>query len=93
MALGKEQIANGLRMSGLGLEEQAKDYLEQLNIIEEQLYKYCNPSSESGYKKVAKIVGMSPDEMYAMWCVNICSLLIMKKIPNDEMNGIVTMDF
>ena len=93
MALGKEQVANGLRMSGLSLEEQTKDYFKQLDTVEQLYYEHCNPSTEEGFKKVCKIIGMPPDQVYALWCINICSLLVMKKLTNDDMNGVIAVAF
>ncbi len=85
----KEMIALGLRMSNISLDEQAKDYFEQLDIIEDHLHKYCNPSSKKKLKKVCSLLMKDEDELYATWCLNICALLIMKRINNDEMNGLL----
>ena len=93
MLMGKEQIAAGLRMVNLSIEEQSKDYFQQLDIIEQAILKHCKDglSTKKTLGKVAKELDHSIDSMYALWCVNICSLLIMKKLKNDDMNGLLTM--
>jgi hypothetical protein len=89
MKLAKEQLELGIRMSGMSLMEQKKDYFEQLELIEDTLNKYCNPSSEKKMKKVSKILNKPIDDIYSLWCINICCLLILKAIPDDDMNGIM----
>jgi hypothetical protein len=93
---GKEQIALGLRLSKLSLEEQAKIYLEQLDLIESCFYKHSLSNGGNITKKVlikvAKEMDMSIDKLYGVWCLNICSLLIMKKLKNDDMNGTMVID-
>jgi hypothetical protein len=88
---GKEQIALGLRLSNLSLEEQATIYLAQLDMIENSFVKHSLSHGGNITKKVlvkvAKEMNMSIDKLYGLWCVNICSLLIMKKLENDDMNG------
>jgi hypothetical protein len=93
MTGGKEQIALGLRRSGLSLEQQATEYLQQLDIIEDSFVKYAKGGeiTRKVIAKVAKAMDLSIDKLYAMWCINICSLLIMKKLENDNMNGIMTI--
>ena len=92
MNSAREQLELGLRMSNISLSEQSDDYKNQLNKIEECMYKYCNPSSEEGIKKVAKVCGQSVEHLYGLWCINICCLLILKIIPDDNMNGIMTIE-
>jgi hypothetical protein len=93
---GKEQIALGLRLSNLSLEEQAKIYLEQLDMIELCIHKHSLSHGGNITKKViAKVandMNMSADKLYAVWCLNICSLLIMKKLKNDDMNGTMVIN-
>ena len=93
MLLGKEQIVAGMRMSNLSIEEQSKDYFQQLDMMEQAIFKNCKDGfvTKKTLGKVAKELGQSIDTLYAMWCVNICSLLIMKKLENDNMNGPITM--
>ena len=94
MTLGKEQIAGGLRLSNLSLEEQAKDYFQQLDIIESCLFKHSKEGMMTNKckAKVAKELNMSINKLYGLWCVNICSLLIMKKLVNDDMNGVINIE-
>jgi hypothetical protein len=93
MQLGKEQIALGLRLSGISLEQQATDYFQQLDIVETCLFKHSKDGMMTNKckVKVSKELGMSIDKLYGMWCVNICSLLIMKKLKDDDMNGIMSI--
>ena len=93
MKLGKKQIALGLRLSGISLEQQAADYLKQLDTIEACLFKHSKDGMMTNKckVKVSKELGMSIDKLYDMWCVNICSLLIMNKLKNDDMNGFMSM--
>jgi hypothetical protein len=93
---GKEQIALGLRLSKLSLEEQAKIYLGQLDMIELYIHKHSLSHGGNITKKVlvkvAKEMNMSIDKLYGLWCLNICSLLIMKKLENDDMNGTMVIN-
>jgi hypothetical protein len=89
MEAGKEQIVLGLRLSGMSLEEQAKLYLEQLDTIEACLFECCPEyMNRKTARRVSVKLNMSIEKIYTMWSVNICSLLIMKKLKNDDMNGI-----
>jgi gamma-glutamylcysteine synthetase len=90
MKLAKEQLELGIRMSGMSLMEQKKDYFEQLELIEDTLNKYCNGvEAKKGMKKVSKILNQPVKTIYSMWCINICCLLILKAIPDDDMYGIM----
>ena len=93
MLLGKEQIVEGMRMSNLSIEEQSKDYFQQLDILEQTIFKHSKGglTTKKTLGKVAKELGQSIETLYAMWCVNICSLLVMKKLENDDMNGTITL--
>tara|TARA_R110002020_G_scaffold109601_1_gene253553 strand:- start:167 stop:481 length:315 start_codon:yes stop_codon:yes gene_type:complete len=92
MKLAKEQLELGIRMSGMSLMEQKKDYLEQLEKIEDVMNKYCNGvEAKKGMKKVSKILNHPIDHIYALWCINICCLLILKAIPDDDKNGIMNI--
>jgi len=87
--LSKEMIVLGLR-DNVSLTEQSQIYFEQLNKIEEAMYKYCNPTSKEGMNRVSEMLNESEEKIYTTWCLNICALLIMKVLPNDEMNGLLT---
>lgn len=75
----------------VSIQEQTKEYYAQLKNIEQLLIKYCNPSSEEGLKKVSKEYGKSIDDMYALWALNVCCLLLMGKMQDDRNNGIFTV--
>ena len=84
-------IARGLRM-GVSMEEQKKDYKEQLDLMERT---FCDISQgkmldDKVVEKAAKSLGISKHDFYYFWCVNICALLKMKVIKNDDMNGILS---
>lgn len=87
--LSKEMIVLGLK-AGHSFNTQTNMYFEQLNKIEEAMFKYCNPSSEEGMKRVSEILQQSIEKIYTTWCLNICALLVMKVLPNDLMNGLLT---
>ena len=86
-------IILGMRM-GVSMEQQKIDYKEQLDLIEET---FCEISQgramdENTLKTAVKILkANSVDELYAMWCLNICALLKMKVIKDDCNNGILRM--
>jgi len=89
MIAGREQIAAGLRLSGMSIEEQAKLYFQQLDTIEQCLCD-CAPvvMNRKTARRVSAKLNMSIEKIYTMWAVNICSLLIMKKLNDDDKNGL-----
>ena len=91
MAGGRAQIASGLRRANSSIEEQAEFYLQQLDSIEASFCRHAKNGeiTRKVLVKVAKEQNMSIDKMYALWCINICSLLILKKLKDDDMNGIM----
>ena len=80
-----DMIIMGLRC-GISINEQIKDYTSQLDTIEGLLFKYCNRNAK-GIKKVCKELKKTDDELQALWSLNICALLKLKVIENDNMNG------
>ena len=83
-------IARGLRM-GVSMEEQKKDYKEQLDLMEQTL---CDTAQgkmmdADTIDRAAKKMCISIDTFYSMWCLNICALLKMKVIKNDNDNGML----
>tara|TARA_R110000787_G_scaffold160903_1_gene274407 strand:- start:193 stop:564 length:372 start_codon:yes stop_codon:yes gene_type:complete len=86
MDIGKEMIVLGLK-DGLSLEAQAEIYKSQLDLIEGIMVKYANPTTEKGMNKVASILNKDLDSIGSMWIANVCALLHLKKIQNDDMNG------
>jgi len=93
MAGGKAQIETGLRISKMSLEEQAVFYFQQLDCMEAAFCRHSRNGeiTRKAIVRVAKELDMSIDKLYATWCIDICSLLIMKKIKDDNMNGIMQM--
>ena len=71
----KVMLESGLR-HGFSLTEQQQTYIEQLNRIEKFMYQYCNPTSDKGMNRVSKMMNMSVETVYKLWCLNICALLI-----------------
>ena len=90
--LAKEQLALGLRMCNMSLKDQAKDYFKQLDTIESLMYQHCNPTTPKKFKKVCQLLGQSEDAVYILWCLNICCLLILKRMSDDNMNGIMRLE-
>ena len=90
MKWGKEQILRG-QQENISLKEQADLYRNQLDFIEDAMCKFCNPTSERGLKKLAKKLKKDVHHLYAIWSMNICSLLILKGIPDDDKFGIFTI--
>ena len=86
MEIGKQMLVLGLK-NGLSLEAQAEIYKSQLDIIEGTMVKYANPTTEKGMNKVASIINRDLDFIGAIWIANVCALLHLKKIQNDNMNG------
>ena len=90
MKLAKEMIVQGLRF-GESLEQQKADYVQQLDVMEQALFN----SQKAGFmnykmfKKACKSVEKTEDTFNALWSLNICALLILKVIKNDDMNGVM----
>jgi hypothetical protein len=89
MKLSLEMIMEGVRR-GVSKTEQIKDYKEQLGIIEQALYLHNNPSSPEGMKKIEKVLCRKEDELFAMWASGVCALLLLKAIPDDNDNGVMS---
>ncbi len=94
-----EMIVEGLR-NNVSLEEQKKDYKEQLDMIEgvmceiignkstqkkKECEKYCN--------EIAEYLEQDIDDINSLWMLNICALLKLKVIEDDNMNGILVAKF
>ena len=73
-------------LHGDSLKQQKQTYLTQLDMIESSL---CKHNGE--LTKLVKDIGQTEDELYAVWQLDICALLIMKVIKEDDDNG--TMEF
>ena len=79
-------LVDGLK-GGFSLEDQAETYKSQLDYIESTMVKYANPTTEKGMNKVASIINRDLDSIGYLWVANVCALLHLKKIQNDDMNG------
>ena len=90
MKSAKDMIVLGLRF-GVSMEQQSNDYKEQLDLIERVLYQYSGHYTKKNMKKIFKELGIDEDQTYAIWYLNICALLIMKKIPNNNNYGTLIM--
>ena len=90
MKMAKDMIVQGLRF-GESLEQQKDDYIQQLDIMEQALFN----SQKAGfikhdmYKEACKSVGKMEGTFHALWSLNICALIILKVIKNDDMNGVM----
>ena len=94
MKLAKETIVRGLR-DGKSLEQQKADYVQQLDKLEQALQK----SQKAGfmkhemYKEACKSVDKMEDTFHALWSLNICALIILKVIKDDDdMNGVMKLN-
>ena len=86
MERGKQMLVDGLK-GGFSLEDQAETYKSQLDYIEATMVKHANPTTEKGMNKVASIINRDLDSIGYLWVANVCALLHLKKIQNDNMNG------
>jgi hypothetical protein len=85
-----DMILLGLKQ-GVSRETQITDYKTKLDEIEQLLCKHCNPSSEAGLQRFAKIMNDTSDRIYSLWSLNICALLILKVLKHDNENGFLTI--
>lgn len=90
-----EMIVNGLK-HGVSMEQQKEDYISQLDLMEEAL----TSTAEGGEMDIGRAMVMLGEaglqmtdlqRFYNIWCLNICALLKMKAIKNDNDNGILKM--
>ena len=89
-----EMIVLGLK-HGVSMEQQKKDYKEQLDLMEQRLCDEArNKIMDEGVIDRAMVsLGIeSRDYFYSTWCLNICALLKMKVIKDDNENGILSAD-
>ena len=94
MKYAREMIANNLR-KGESMEAQSNRYTNELDCVNNALISferrngiYC--FNKKNVEKICDMLGHSVEDIVCGWCLNICALLILKKIPNDDMNGVVT---
>ena len=53
-------------------------------------FKLTNEYGKKGLKKVCNILNKSDIELFTLWSLNICALLHLKKINDDDLNGYYT---
>jgi len=88
--MGRKQLMYGVK-AGYSLPNQAEFIIKQLKHIEGLLFKHANPSTEKGMNTISKLLNTSLENLYSLWTMNVCSLLILKKIKNDNDNGVLTI--
>jgi hypothetical protein len=87
----KNMIELGLK-HGVSLAEQKKDYKEQLDRMEQFLCEEArgNEMDDASIDRAMVRLGFANrQKFYSMWCLNICALIKMKVIKNDNENGIL----
>ena len=87
-----EMILRGIR-GGLGMEQQKKEYKEQLDLMEQTLVDTVQGKMMDGASidRAWVILGLKDRQhFYTLWCLNICALLKMKVIKNDNENGVLS---
>ena len=97
--IANEMIVEGLR-NNVSLEEQKEDYKEQLDMIEGVMYEIIGNKSTQNKKeckkylnKIAEYIGKPIEDIHSLWMLNICALLKLKVIEDDNMNGILVAKF
>jgi DNA-binding NtrC family response regulator len=88
MEEAKKMIAVGL-LTGESMKEQSAYYKEQLDAIEKALWKHNRNFTEENLKEIAEELGVSLDTLHSLWCLNVCALLIMGEIKNDDNYGVL----
>ena len=83
-----KMIINGLE-NGVSKEEQIQDYKNQLTMIEELLYRHCNPYTKKGMQIMCRKLDQKEEKLYMIWCLNICALLNLNALANDNDNGVL----
>merc|ERR1711965_284618 len=73
------------------MKEQIELYKAQLDVVEEALYKTDGsiPKTIEILNEDGRLGRRTEHSLYVMWCLNICALIKMKVIENDNMNGIL----
>ena len=87
---GEEMVKNGL-MFGEDINTQIQDYTCQLDMIEELICKYCNPVTKQGLDHISRETGEDIDHLNVLWALNICALLHLGVIENDNLNGYMVL--
>ncbi len=73
---------------GFSKNEQAKEYVKQLDEMERMIYAFCGDEPFEDHMYVLKSV-FGDDHMtnYSVWILNVFSLIELGVIQNDELNG------
>ena len=90
MKMANKMIVDGMKC-GDSIEKQKIYYKEQLDYWEKTIYEQASGGeiTEDVLERVANILKISKDSFYNMWCLNICALLKLKVINDDNNNGIL----
>jgi len=91
MENAKEMIVLGMK-HGVSMEQQKKDYKDQMDLMEKTLFDEAKGKMMDKHiiKRAMRKLGISDIEYFcSTWCLNICALLKMKVIENDENNGML----
>jgi hypothetical protein len=86
-----EMIVRSLK-DGLSLEQQKKHYKENLDLWEQTLCDEAKEEliNEAVINRAIVKLGFSDRHYFmALWCLNICALLKLKVIKNDNNNGVL----
>ena len=93
MKQANEMILLGMRQ-GVSMKQQKADYIEQLDMMEHALVTAANGGllTKNAILKAAESVGQTADKFYYWWCLDICALIKMKALKDDNMNGIMRIE-
>lgn len=83
-------IKKGLE-NNLSIKQQINIYVEQLDIIENELFKQGPIKTDDDLKNIEKNLNKNTNEINAMWMLNISALIKMKHLKDDNMNGFITI--
>jgi len=88
MKNAKLMIKAGLKAK-VSIETQIQDYRDQLIMIEKLLYQHCNPYTKNGMDIIERTLNDDVDSIMIVWMLDICALLHLGVIKNDNQNGIL----
>ena len=95
----ESQILLGLR-TGVSIPTQIADYFEQLNLMEQYLFDdervYGSPLTKKEEKKYelrfSTRFNMNMEKFQSLWFANVASLLKLKQLKDDDMNGFMILN-
>ena len=87
---GNEMIVSGLR-NGVSLEQQKKDYLNQLDFIEEKICFISNNDEIFEEKLIANWGKEEYLKSKMLWFMNIEALIKLKVLNDDDKNGFLVI--